>query len=77
MIQLVAKEKSTSVFGQRLREIREAKGLSLRALEGLTGIAHQTIRKYESGESIPNWKTVEKLADALAVSTEEFRSKDE
>lgn len=77
MNQLVAKDRSESVFGRRLRELREAKGLSLRDLADLTGIAHQTIRKYEMGDNVPNWETVEKLADALAVSTEEFRNKSE
>ncbi len=77
MVTVLGKERGTTVFGRRLRELREGKGLSLRGLEELTGIAHQTIRKYEQGESVPNWKTVEKLADALDVSTEEFRDKAE
>ena len=75
MIQFVAKERSTTVFGRRLRELREAKGMSLRDLEDATGIAFQTLSKYERGDNLPNWKTVESLADALKVSTEEFREK--
>ncbi len=77
MLQTVAKERETTVFGRRLRELREARDLSLKDLEDLTGIAHQTLFKYERGNSLPNWKSVEKLADALKVSADEFRDKAE
>lgn len=77
MIQTVAKEREPTVFGKRLRELREAQNLSLKDLEELTGIAHQTLFKYERGDNVPNWKTVENLADALKVSTDEFRDKAE
>lgn len=70
---LVAKEKKNSAFGRRLRELREARGLSLPKLGELTGIAFQTIAKYERGENVPNWQTVEKLADALGVKMDDFR----
>ncbi len=77
MAGVVAKERETTVFGRRLRELREAKGLSLRDLQDLTGIAHQTLLKYEDGDNLPNWKSVEKIADALDVSLDEFRDKTE
>lgn len=77
MLELVAKERKPTVFGRRLRELREARGLSLPKLGELTGIAFQTIAKYERGENLPNWKAVEKLADALGVKTDDFRGESE
>lgn len=76
MIEVVAKERRKNVFGVRLRELRDARGLTQQALGERTGIAYQTIAKYERGDSIPNWVTVEKLADALGVPTDEFRKQE-
>jgi transcriptional regulator with XRE-family HTH domain len=71
---LVAKrEKKPTGFGDRLRAVREQAGVSLSELGRRTDIAYQTIMKYERGENEPTWPTVLKIAEALGVSTEEFR----
>jgi transcriptional regulator with XRE-family HTH domain len=71
------KPKRETNFGTRLRNLREAAGLSQVQLgERAGGIAYQTIAKYERGEMVPNWPTVLDLAEALGVSTEEFRTGD-
>lgn len=49
--------------------------MTQQSLGDLTGIAYQTIAKYERGQNAPNWTTVEKLADALGVKTDDFREK--
>lgn len=69
----VAKQKPKSAFGQRLRELREAAKMTQEELGALAGMAYQTIAKYERGASVPTWQTVEKLADALGVKTDDFR----
>lgn len=74
MVNLVAKRPKSTAFGRRLRELREAAGLSQHALGEKAGIAYQTIAKYERGENIPNWETVEKLADALGAKMDDFRA---
>jgi transcriptional regulator with XRE-family HTH domain len=74
---LVAKKKQTKRFGEMLRELREARGLTQAELGERAGMAYQTIAKYERGASEPIWTTVTKLADALGVSVAEFRDEPE
>ncbi|MBP6670166.1 MAG: helix-turn-helix transcriptional regulator [Gemmatimonadales bacterium] len=52
----------------RLRELREARGLTQRALAESAGISQATVARLESG-SLRNvtLDTVERLADALGV----------
>ena len=51
----------------RLREVREIKGLSLAAVKKLSGFPAQTLQRWETGERpIPLWK-LEKIARALGV----------
>jgi Zn-dependent peptidase ImmA (M78 family)/transcriptional regulator with XRE-family HTH domain len=61
-------EKST--FGQRLKIVRSASGLSLRALAARIGnrVSAQMIGRYERGEAMPNSVVVLALAHALRVS---------
>ncbi|HEY1191312.1 MAG TPA: helix-turn-helix transcriptional regulator [Gemmata sp.] len=75
----VAKEKDTTGFGQRLRALREARGLSQAGLGELCSPAmtYQNIARLERSDRTPSWDTVLRLADALQVSTEEFRAKGE
>ena len=56
------------VNATKLREIREAKGLSLRDLEWLSGIRHNTIWRIETGQTKSAHRyTVIRLANALGV----------
>jgi transcriptional regulator with XRE-family HTH domain len=56
-------------FGGRLREIREAKGITRRALAQLTGLTEDGLYKLESGAREPAWGTVLTLAQALQVQS--------
>ncbi len=51
----------------RLREVREAKGLSLRALADKSGVAFGAINRIELGKTTPRLETLERLAKALGV----------
>ncbi len=52
----------------RLRQIRQAKGLSMRELEYFSGVRHNTIWRIENGHTThTHLSTVVKLADALGV----------
>jgi len=68
------KEKST--FGQRLRELREAAGLSQRELAVKLGDrrlnADRKIRRWENGEYLPPAKLQRKLASVFGISVEEM-----
>lgn len=55
--------------GELIRNIRKAKGVTQKQLGELAGIAEPTIRSYESGRLNPKIGTIEKIANALGVST--------
>jgi transcriptional regulator with XRE-family HTH domain len=62
---------SHHVDGQRLRELRVEKALSLRALAERTGVAYDTINKLELGQRPARLSTIRKLAEALGVEPKE------
>jgi transcriptional regulator with XRE-family HTH domain len=59
-------------FAYKLRELREAAGLTQRELAAQAGINRVTLANLELG-SPPSWPTVQALAEALGVTCEEFR----
>jgi transcriptional regulator with XRE-family HTH domain len=62
-----------SPFGRRLRQLREAAGLSVAALARTSGVHPQVLYELEKGRKVdPQWKTVRLVAAALGVSTDEF-----
>jgi transcriptional regulator with XRE-family HTH domain len=57
----------------RLRQVREARALSLRELEELSGISYNTIWRIEAGRrKVTHPRTVRKLAQALDVEPTEL-----
>jgi len=59
---------SAMTLAERLRQVRELRGLSLNALAKVSGVARTTIGYIEGGETSPSVATVELLARALGVS---------
>lgn len=55
---------------RRIRELREAQGLSQRDLAYRVGISLPAIQRLENGDGDPKWSTVERTADELKVSTD-------
>lgn len=53
---------------QRLRSIRESKGLSVRAAARLYGCAHPWIVAIEQGEGDPSPVVIERMAEAYGVT---------
>lgn len=53
-----------------MRETRTRRGLSLTALEGLTGIDASTLSRYETGKQAPSVERGFLVARALGVSLE-------
>lgn len=62
-----------SDFPARLRALRTEAGLSVAELAAKAEMSRETIRLYENGARAPTWAQVQKLVDALGVSTEQFR----
>src|SRR5512143_2752951 len=58
--------------GVRLRELREARGISMRALAARSGLSANALSMIERGRTSPSVSTLYKLADALAIPVTEF-----
>lgn len=57
----------------RLKALREEKGISQTELAKLTGLSRTTISKIESGEAVNvNTKTIVKIAEVFAVQPSEI-----
>ena len=55
-----------------LRAIRERKGVSLRALKKMSGVAVSSLARFEAGQGDPQLSTLRKLAKALNVTVAEL-----
>ena len=64
-------------FAKKLRQLRDAAGLTQEQMAERSGINLWTIRGYEQGRREPNWKGVLSLAKALNVAAEVFAACDE
>src|SRR5512144_1481772 len=58
--------------GHRLHELREARGISMRALASRSGLSANALSMIERGRTSPSVSTLYKLADALGVPVTEF-----
>jgi transcriptional regulator with XRE-family HTH domain len=68
--------KDTTGFGERLRQLREAKGLSQMELAEAAGMWTNTVSRLENGRHTPPWSAVIALADALGCATDDFRPRE-
>jgi transcriptional regulator with XRE-family HTH domain len=63
-------------FGDKIRELRSGKGLTLRALAEMVGVCHAYVSKVENGRldfgDYPSEALIRKLAKALAADEEEL-----
>lgn len=59
-------------LGGRLRQLRGARGVSIRSLAKLSGISANALSMIEQGKSSPSVSTLYKLADALQVPVTTF-----
>lgn len=60
------------VIGQRIRELRESKGLSQGDIEHRTGLIRSYTSRVENGHTVPSIETLEKYARALEVPLYRF-----
>jgi transcriptional regulator with XRE-family HTH domain len=68
---------SFEIDGQRLRELRVEKALSLRALGERSGVSFVTISELEKGHRPARLVTIRKLAEALGVEPKELMKGEE
>lgn len=55
-------------LGDRIREMREDQGLNQSELAERVGTSQSTISQLEKGKRNPSYRTLQNVADALAVS---------
>ncbi|HSL46370.1 MAG TPA: helix-turn-helix domain-containing protein [Anaerolineales bacterium] len=63
-------------IGERLRELREARNISMRALATRSGLSANALSMIERGKASPSVSTLYKLSDALGVSITSFFGSD-
>ena len=51
----------------KIRELRQARGVSQAEFGRTIGVAEQTVRKWELGKQDPSIKTLEKVAEELGT----------
>lgn len=61
-------------FGQILKSHREKANLSIRDLADKADLMFTAIYKLESGKNQPNWETIQKLAKALDLPFDAFKT---
>ena len=61
-----------SFFGKKLREFREAKGLSMQDLANMAEIEKSQIARIEIGKRNPRLSTILVIALALEIDPQEF-----
>ena len=61
---------SLDIFAERLRKLRNEKGLSTRALGEIIGVSNATISRYETGKRDPDLLVVNKIANYFNVTIE-------
>lgn len=64
------------MIGERLRDLRNSKGLTTRKLEEISGISNVMITRYETGKTIPTKKVLDRLAKHLGVSADAINDPD-
>ena len=53
-----------------LRTLRKQKGLSMKSLGAVVGVAESTISQYETGKREPDYEILLKLSEFLGVSVD-------
>lgn len=62
---------------ERLKELRDARGLTQTRVAELLGVGLRVYHRWESGHAMPHFDTVVKLADVLGVSLDELAGRKE
>ncbi|MBR1438597.1 MAG: helix-turn-helix transcriptional regulator [Synergistaceae bacterium] len=63
-------------FAQKIRELREARGLSQEKLAELIRVSVMTVRRWEWDQRLPRLEEIKQLASVLAVTVDELLGSD-
>jgi len=59
-------------IGEKIKELRKTKNLSQETLADVLGVSRQTVSKWETGESNPDFDKIVPLCDFFNISTDEL-----
>lgn len=59
-----------STFGQRMRELRKSKGITLEVLSEALDTTKATLSRYENDKRVPDINIAKGIADYLGVTTD-------
>lgn len=59
-------------FPERLRRLRERRGVKRSVMSELCGLNHNAVRRFERGERIPKASDLEAMCDYLGVTMDEL-----
>ena len=65
------------IFAERLKELREEKGITLKTLADAIGVSDIAISRWENNKRIPNIEVLVAIADYFCVSTDFLVGKSE
>ena len=63
-------------IGSNIRSIRKQKGLTQKQLGEILGVSQAAVGQFENNKSVPQVKTLEKIANALGVPTSQLLGED-
>ncbi len=63
-------------FGNRLLELRTKRGLTQKELAKIIGVSNKAVSKWETGETMPRVKTMQKLAEVFSTTYADLLSED-
>lgn len=63
-------------FAERLKELRNLKGIYQGDIAKILGVTRQAVSQYERGEREPSYEVLEKLADYFNVDTDYLLGKE-
>ena len=63
-------------FGEKIKELREAKGMTQQNLADLLFVTRQTVSRWEGGSRYPDLVTAKNLADILDTTVDALMADD-
>ena len=74
---MVTDDNSNNIFGERLLECLQQRGMKQRDLAEATGLTEVTVSRYITGQRRPNTKILARIANTLHVASDMLLGKDE
>lgn len=73
MISMIERNELQKTTAERIKTLRELRGISQAALARAAGLSRVTMNRIEQGIQLPDWPTVCNIADALQVQIDQIR----